>query len=395
MEDGELDLLAFVSSFFRFAGPNNPVLDLGNYLVRKMGLKFGVVTTAHPLDREFAKYASFPITRGLSGSSNSMLGRLSTGPINVIRAKRAIERLRPRRTIVFASLDTAFEVAAASGERVVLGQNVLLNFAHRGWATKFGVPFWPPPTWKRTIYETLDVTVSKTIVRGILAHTQFQKQLYIAIGIPEERIRVVPHCVDMDRIDEAKDEPAERPSAAESTSVLFVGHLEAWKGVTELLVAAGAAATETPLNLRFVGGGSLEGEVKAASRSHEAERNLRIELLPWTSPPKLFGIMRRADIIAVPSCVELFGMTALEAMALGKPVVATRYGGIAEVVRHDRDGILVNPFDRREFAAALVRLAEDDALRRRQGTSGRERVRAEYEVGAVAPKFVRALEELG
>jgi len=394
MEDDRLDLLAFVSSFFRFAGPNNPVLDLGNYLVRKMGLRFGVITTAHPLDREFAKCASFPITRGLSGSSSGMLGRFSSGPINVVRARRAMVRLRPRRTIVFASLDTAFEVAAATGKRVVLGQNVLLNVAHRGWATKFGVPFWRPPTWTRTIYETLDVTVSKTILRGILAHSQFQKQLYLAIGIPEERIRVVPHCIDTNRIDEAKDEPAEDSSAAESKSVLFVGHLEAWKGVTELLAAAEAAAKETPLKLRFVGRGTLERQVKAASGNPGLERNLRIELLPWTSPPELFGIMRRADIIAVPSCVELFGMTALEAMALGKPVVATRYGGIAEVVRHDRDGLLVNPFDRREFSEALVRLANDDALRRRLGTSGRERVRVEYDVGAIAPKFVRAMEEI-
>ncbi len=394
MEGNGLDLLAFVSSFFRFAGPNNPVLDLGNYLVRKMGLKFGVITTAHPLDRDFAKCAAFPISRGLSGSSNGMLGRFASGPINVILAKRAIEGLRPQRTIVFASLDTAFEVAAARGERVVLGQNVLLNVAHRGWATKFGVPFWRSPTWARTIYETLDVTVSKTILRGILAHSQFQKQLYLATGIPEERIRVVPHCIDTNRIDEVNGEPAEDSSAAESKSVLFVGHLEAWKGVNELLAAAETAARETPLKLRFVGRGPLERQVKAASGNRGAGRNLSIDLLPWTSPPKLFGIMRRADIIAVPSCVELFGMTALEAMALGKPVVATKYGGIAEVVRHERDGLLVDPFNRREFSEALVRLANDDAMRRRMGESGRERVRVEYDVGAVVPKFVRAMEEM-
>lgn len=394
MEDDGLDLLAFVSSFFRFAGPNNPVLDLGNYMVRKMGLKFGVITTAHPLDREFAKCAAFPISRGLSGSSNGMLDRFSYGAINVVRARRAMARLRPRRTIVFASLDTAFEVAVATGRRVVLGQNVLLNVAHRGWSTRFGVPFWRPPTWRSAIYETLDVIVSRTILGGILAHSQFQKQLYLMIGIPEERIRVVPHCIDSNRIDQTKDESAEDSSAVESKTVLFAGHLEAWKGVTELLAAAEAAARETRLILRFVGGGALARQVKEASGRLGLERNLHIELLPWTSPSKLFGIMRRADIIAVPSCVELFGMTALEAMALGKPVVATKYGGIAEVVRHERDGLLVDPFNRREFSEALVRLANDDAMRRRMGASGRERVRVEYDVGAVVPKFVRAMEEM-
>jgi len=214
------------------------------------------------------------------------------------------------------------------------------------------------------------------------------------IGIPEERIRVVPHCIDSNRIDQTGDESAEDSSAVESKSVLFAGRLEAWKGVTELLAAAEAAARETRLILRFVGGGPLAGQVREASGRLGLERNLHIELLPWTSPSKLFGIMRRADIIAVPSCVELFGMTALEAMALGKPVVATKYGGIAEVVRHERDGLLVDPFNRREFSEALVRLANDDAMRRRMGESGRERVRVEYDVGAVVPKFVRAMEEM-
>src|SRR5437870_12038088 len=110
-----------------------------------MRLKFGVVTTANPLDPEFAKCASFPIVRGLSGSSNSMFERLAYGPINIVRARTAMARLRPRRTLVFASHDTAFEEAPGAGRRVLHGQNVLLNVAHPGWASKFGIPFRPPP----------------------------------------------------------------------------------------------------------------------------------------------------------------------------------------------------------------------------------------------------------
>jgi glycosyltransferase involved in cell wall biosynthesis len=394
MEGDGLDFLAFVSSFYRFAGPNNPILDLGNYLVQRTGLKFAVVTTANRLDPEFATCVSFPVIRGLSGSSNSMLDRIACGPINVILARRAIARLRPRRTLVVASHDTAFEVAIATGRRIVLGQNVLLNVAHRGWARRFEIPFWRPPGWRSAIFQTLDVTASKAILGGILAHSRFQKDLYLAMGIPEWRIRIVPHCIDTKRIEETGERPPEDSSAPDETSVLFAGHLEPWKGVIELLAAAKEAAKETRLVVRFVGEGPLEDEVRAAAADPGLAANLRIELLPWASPSKLLGLMRKADIIAIPSCVELFGMAAVEAMALGKPVIATRYGGIAEVVRHGQDGLLVNPFDRRQFAEALIGLAEDDRLRRRLGASGQERVRDEYEVHAVAPQFVRAMEEL-
>ena len=394
MESDGLDFLAFVSSFYRFAGPNNPILDLGNYLVQKMDLKFGVVTTANPLEPEFARCVFFPVIRGLSGSSNTMLERLVCGPVNVVRARRAIAQLRPRRTFVVASHDTAFEVAIATGRRVVLGQNVLLNVAHRGWAKKFGIPFWRPPGWRSRVFEGLDITASKTILRGILAHSRFQKDLYVAMGIPAEKIRIVPHCIDTKRVEETGDQSPDDSSDSDRVSVLFAGHLEPWKGVIELIAAAEVAAEETPLMLRFVGQGPLEGKVRAASSRLGLDAHLRIELVSWTSPSKLFSLMRKADMIAIPSCVELFGMAALEAMALGKPVIATRYGGIAEVIRHGQDGLLVDPFDRREFADALARLAADAGLRRRLGTSGRERVRSEYDVHAAAPRFVWAMEEL-
>src|SRR2546427_2255176 len=344
MESDGLDFLAFVSSFYRFAGPNNPILDLGNYLVQKMALKFGVVTRANPLEPDFARCVFFPVSRGLSGSSNTTRERLGCGPVNVVRARRAIARLRPRRTFVVASHDTSFEVAIATGRRVVLGQNVLLNVAHRGWAKKFGIPFWRSPGWRSRVFEGLDVTASKTILGGILAHSLFQKNLYVAMGIPAEKIRIVPHGIDTKRVEETGERPPDDSSDSDRMSVLFAGHLEPWKGVIELIAAAEVAAEETPLMLRFVGQGPLEGKVRAASSRLGLDAHLRIELVSWPSPSKLFSLLRKADMIAIPSCVELFGMAALEAMALGKPVIATRYGGVAEGILHGPEGRLIESF---------------------------------------------------
>jgi glycosyltransferase involved in cell wall biosynthesis len=71
----------------------------------------------------------------------------------------------------------------------------------------------------------------------------------------------------------------------------------------------------------------------------------------------------------------------LEAMAMGLPVVATRHGGIPEAVLHERTGLLVDEHDVAGLAAALARLAADPALAARLGRAGRERVRAEFELG--------------
>jgi glycosyltransferase involved in cell wall biosynthesis len=71
---------------------------------------------------------------------------------------------------------------------------------------------------------------------------------------------------------------------------------------------------------------------------------------------------------------EPFGQVAIEAMACGKPVVASAVGGLADVVVHEETGLLVPPGDVAALRAALGRLIADPALRERMGAAGRERV---------------------
>jgi glycosyltransferase involved in cell wall biosynthesis len=82
----------------------------------------------------------------------------------------------------------------------------------------------------------------------------------------------------------------------------------------------------------------------------------------------------RADILVNPSLSESFGMSVTEAMAAEKPVVATRVGGMVNVVDDGRTGILVDAADERGLADAIARLIEDPELRLRMGKAGRERV---------------------
>jgi glycosyltransferase involved in cell wall biosynthesis len=86
------------------------------------------------------------------------------------------------------------------------------------------------------------------------------------------------------------------------------------------------------------------------------------------------------DAFVLPSGNEGTPVTAIEALASGCPVVATRVGGVPDVVSDGVDGLLVEPGDREALADALARLAADPELRRRMGEAGRERVLPRYAV---------------
>jgi glycosyltransferase involved in cell wall biosynthesis len=84
-------------------------------------------------------------------------------------------------------------------------------------------------------------------------------------------------------------------------------------------------------------------------------------------------VVQAFDIVAVPSHVEPFGLASLEAMAAARPVVASRIGGIPEVVRDGLDGILVPARDSRALADGISRLLQDAPLRLAMGSSGQRR----------------------
>jgi glycosyltransferase involved in cell wall biosynthesis len=158
-------------------------------------------------------------------------------------------------------------------------------------------------------------------------------------------VRVIAQGV---RIPDAVGEPESPPH------ILYVGRLSEEKGVRELAEAAG----ELPLVV--VGDGPL--------------RSLLPHVLGFVPPAKLGPYYERAAIVVVPSRREGYGMVAREAMAHGRPVVATAVGGLVDAVEDGVTGLLVPPRDTAALRAALERLLADTELRRSLGTAARERV---------------------
>jgi glycosyltransferase involved in cell wall biosynthesis len=163
------------------------------------------------------------------------------------------------------------------------------------------------------------------------------------------KVRVIPSGVEL---------PVQVGVEAEPPEVLYAGRLSPEKGVLELLEAAQG------LNLVVAGDGPLRDRFPSARGFVQHE--------------ELQHLYARAAVVACPSRREGFGVACLEAMAHGRPVVATRVGGLLDLVVDGETGIVVPPRDPPALRSALERLLSDADLRRRLGTAGRDRARAHF-----------------
>jgi glycosyltransferase involved in cell wall biosynthesis len=177
-------------------------------------------------------------------------------------------------------------------------------------------------------------------------------------------VRVIPSGVEV---------PDHVGEEAEPLEVLFVGRLSPEKGILELVRAADG------LPLVVAGDGPLREQVPGARGfvPHHA----------------LTPLYERAAVVAVPSHREGFGVACAEAMAHGRPVVASAVGGLLDLVVDGETGLLVPPRDVPALRAALERLLADRELRRRFGEAGRERIRENFSWRAVTDATIAAYDE--
>ena len=224
------------------------------------------------------------------------------------------------------------------------------------------------------------------------------------------RIHVVHNGIDAASFapDPGRDQLARLGIDAAAPYVLFVGRVTRQKGITILVraiphldprigVVLAAGQPDTPEIAAEVESGVAEARAKAPARAiHWIP-----EMLDRRTVRQLYS---HAAVFACPSVYEPFGITNLEAMACGAPVVATRVGGIPEVVVHGRTGLLVDvpddgPMTREdeesvagELAAAINDLVADPARRTAMGEAGRHRAVEQFSWAGVADRTVAVYE---
>ncbi len=173
--------------------------------------------------------------------------------------------------------------------------------------------------------------------------------------------------------------PADVPR--EPHTLLFLGRLEEAKGVFVLIQALARLGGVRPqLRAIIAGEGDLAGVRAAAAAAGVAGR---VELPGWVAGEAKARLLARAGVFVLPSRFEGVPMALLEAQAAGLPVVATRVGGIPQVVVEGYSGMLAEPDDVASLVAALKPVLADAAEARRMGETGRRRVLKSYGVERV------------
>lgn len=156
---------------------------------------------------------------------------------------------------------------------------------------------------------------------------------------------------------------------AKESIVLFVGRIEKSKGVFELLSAWDQVARACPDSELWMVGPDQTGEqFMREVRSHGHTNSIKV-----TGPLPLSDVaslMRKAQVLCLPSHREGTPNCIMEALASGLPVIATRVGGIPDIVEHNKTGILVDTGDVQGLAAALKSLLQDSTYRARMGAAG-------------------------
>ena len=238
------------------------------------------------------------------------------------------------------------------------------------------------PVWNRFVLAIM-ARCSAIIV---LSTEWFQ----IQSKLPEIRFEYIPNCIDTahyESLSRCENDDPNRP-----VRVLFLGHIGEAKGIYDLFAAIGIAkgVSKKPFLVDIVGEALKACDLEMSQhqiRSLGLEDSVRL----WAPEYGSAKISRygAADIFVLPSYSEGMPMVILEAMASGLAIIATRVGGIPDMISDPVSGLIVEPRSPAELGEALRRLVDDPHLRFKLGTKAREVARTRFDTNIVAPSFFR------
>jgi glycosyltransferase involved in cell wall biosynthesis len=277
---------------------------------------------------------------------------------------------------------------AALAARIVTGRRVLFQ------AQTPGVFRWPV----RAAYRHADAVacIGRQLERDALA-----------LGIARERVHFLPNPIDLHRF--CPPAPGERIEIRRTLGLppdrvvcLFVGRLSLEKGLMDLMEAwrqleRGSDPGGATGALLLVAGPDMDGHawnVGPAAREFVSRHDLADSVRFVGSVQDPAPLLRAADLLAQPSHFEAQGLSAVEALACGVPVIASAVGGLLDFVKDGENGALHPPKDPAALERALRRFIGDAPLRARCAASARSSVEADYDEQVVFQRFAALLREL-
>ena len=247
---------------------------------------------------------------------------------------------------------------------------------------------------KRVVTRRMDYPVKKGRVTRLLYIQSVDAVVAISAGVraallaaevPAARIRLIPSGVDTTRFTQDSDARAQIRHAYgfsnHETLVLSVGALAERKGYRTLLRAAHQLKAQG-IRLRYLvcGEGALRTALQAETRALGLETDVRFAGFC----PEISHYLAAADLFVHVPQWEGLGVAVIEALAAGLPVVASRVGGIPDLIKDHITGLLVPPQDPTTLAAALTRLVQAPAWASMLGRAGQAQARAQFDLTVMA-----------
>ncbi len=363
-------------------GMNVYIRQLATELARR-GVSVDVFTRRSDPDtptvqEEFPGFRTISLTAGpAAGVSREVLHNL------VGEFAAAVESYRQSEGLVYDVIHSHYWLSGLVAEKLspiwripwahMSHTLALLKDAHRG-------PHQEPESLQRIQGEERVLLAAD----GVVASNEIERQeLLHRYGLSPSRLHVAPCGVDLGIFNPGAPESRRQARSrlgigGHEKVVLYVGRIEPLKGL-ETLFSAARILTRRVADLRvLVVGGAKSGSDTATENEVNRLQGVAIDLgvenlveflgpVPQTGLPDLYRV---ADVCTVPSRYESFGMVALESLACGTPVVASRTGGLQSTIRHDQNGYLASIGDERAFARYLERVLCQPALAARLSEEG-------------------------
>ncbi|MFH1093633.1 MAG: glycosyltransferase family 4 protein [Candidatus Omnitrophota bacterium] len=214
-----------------------------------------------------------------------------------------------------------------------------------------------------------------------------KKHLMIDFYVPEKKVKLVHNGIDIDKF---KILSKRLDLNYKCRTVGIIARLSTVKGHKYLIEAMAQVIREFgDARLFIFGQGKIKYEL--VNQAERLKISSKVFFLPSIS--NTAEVLQEIDIFVMPSVQEGLGLSILEALACGIPVVASNVGGIPSIIKHDVSGLLVEPGNPMALAGAIMHLMEDRSLAIRLGKKGRQEVEERFNLGKMAADMEKLYEE--
>jgi len=223
----------------------------------------------------------------------------------------------------------------------------------------------------------------------IVCNSEFMKRsISYSLNIPHDKIDVIPNGVNIDKMRADFDHGAEKAKYAlpHESIVFYVGRLVWEKGI-DILVGAIPSILEKQPDAKFVFAGCGYMTDRLKKQAHDIGVADKVLFLGFVDDETLKRLLNISNVMVVPSRYEPFGITAVEAMSCGLPVVVADTGGLAETISHDIDGIKVWPESSNSLAWGICRVLGDHNLAASLSENAYKKIEKQYNWSSISARL--------